>query len=77
MPPLNMKHALIFQAAVVASVVPFSIFFKGKQARRERDEAEAKKAVLALAIVGMEVEQKEHENEAGNAATPEDKEALP
>lgn len=72
-----MRHALIFQATVVASVAPFSIFFKGKQARRARDEAEAKKAVLALTDVQPNVEHEGRQNEVGDAFTPEEKAALP
>ncbi|KDQ57437.1 hypothetical protein JAAARDRAFT_35153 [Jaapia argillacea MUCL 33604] len=39
-PPLNMKAALIFNAAFICVSVAFITVFRGKQARRERDEQE-------------------------------------
>ncbi|KAJ8472940.1 hypothetical protein ONZ51_g8182 [Trametes cubensis] len=37
-PPLNMRRARIFQAALVAAVITFVYLVEGKQTRRERDE---------------------------------------
>ena len=40
-PPLNMRNALIFQGAMVCAVSVLVFGLKGRQSRRERDEAEA------------------------------------
>lgn len=37
-PPLNMHRGLIFQGTIVCCVVTSTVFLRGKQARRERDE---------------------------------------
>lgn len=37
-PPLNMHHAVIFQAVLVSAVITFIYLVEGKQTRRARDE---------------------------------------
>lgn len=43
-PPLNMRNALIFNAAFIAATACLVVFFTGKQTRREKDEEMAKRA---------------------------------
>jgi len=41
-PPLNMRNALIFNAAFIAATACLVVFFTGAQTRRKKDEEMAR-----------------------------------
>ena len=56
-PPLNMRNALIFHAAIICVVSLLILALKGKQNRRERDEMEATRAGTGQIAMGVSTPQ--------------------